>query len=400
MYGYGLKIAVISRAVVLALMWVAAQTAAPFDGSSPSYLANWDGVYYTAIAERGYRYEHEMAFFPGLPAALRAVSLTTRLSLPVAGAVLSNTAFVAATLALGWGAESFARLALARKWLSPSTSPSSFAKTAMLLHVLSPASVFASVAYTEAPFAALSFVAIGAYLHGMASLPSSHSPSVLAASFLLSGLGAACLRSNGILLAGFVVAAAIGSGISIRSILACLVSVGILAIPYVGFQVWGSGAIAEASAEEGYSGPSLGLYSHIQAKYWGNGLFAYYQIKQIPNFVLAAPVLLASLTVVWSVSLWVIRGGRVRMERVVWGQDPIAILAAHLGFLLLVASVYMHVQVATRFICSSTPLLFWAGALLLSDAKLRPRYGPWILGYACVWNVLGSVMFPLFYPWT
>ena len=36
------------------------------------------------------------------------------------------------------------------------------------------------------------------------------------------------------------------------------------------------------------------VYSHVQARYWNVGLFAYYELKQVPNFLLAAPTLLMS----------------------------------------------------------------------------------------------------------
>lgn len=36
-----------------------------------SAFANWDSVFYLGIAERGYEFEQEHAFFPLLPAAIR-----------------------------------------------------------------------------------------------------------------------------------------------------------------------------------------------------------------------------------------------------------------------------------------------------------------------------------------
>ncbi|CAM9343729.1 unnamed protein product [Choristocarpus tenellus] len=38
------------------------------------------------------------------------------------------------------------------------------------------------------------------------------------------------------------------------------------------------------------------LYAYVQAEYWGVGLFRYYTWKQVPNFLLATPVLLLSIT--------------------------------------------------------------------------------------------------------
>lgn len=38
--------------------------------------------------------------------------------------------------------------------------------------------------------------------------------------------------------------------------------------------------------------PVPNLYSHIQSAYWGVGFLRYWQWKQLPNFLLAAPALL------------------------------------------------------------------------------------------------------------
>ena len=35
----------------------------------------------------------------------------------------------------------------------------------------------------------------------------------------------------------------------------------------------------------------MGVHIYVQQVYWGNGLFAYWELKQLPNFALAVPVL-------------------------------------------------------------------------------------------------------------
>lgn len=86
--------AVASRACCVALSFASAMLIQPYDRSNRpaafpplQALCNWDGVYFTAIAERGYAYEQEFAFFPLLPTLAGALSRVLRVS-PCLAAVL------------------------------------------------------------------------------------------------------------------------------------------------------------------------------------------------------------------------------------------------------------------------------------------------------------------------
>eukprot|EP00899_Mesostigma_viride_P024493 jgi/Mesvir1/5228/Mv15356-RA.2 len=49
------------------------------------------------------------------------------------------------------------------------------------------------------------------------------------------------------------------------------------------------------------------LYGFVQSHYWAVGLFNYYRLQQLPNFILAAPVLALALSAVFLYSRWLLR---------------------------------------------------------------------------------------------
>lgn len=78
--------ALASRVVIVGIAVALEATVPPYDTSNAhraaghwsAALANWDGLHFRAIAERGYRFENQLAFFPGVPWMLRASRCTLR----------------------------------------------------------------------------------------------------------------------------------------------------------------------------------------------------------------------------------------------------------------------------------------------------------------------------------
>jgi phosphatidylinositol glycan class V len=160
------------------------------------------------------------------------------------------------------------------------------------------------------------------------------------------------------------------------------------------------------------------LYAYVQRKYWNVGLFRYYEMKQIPNFILALPVLAISYAAVftWISHSWARHGvashastndKRINTsfcavarnvfswafvtldasceDEFLLGSDTNASssssssdetrallgpkLLSHYAILAgfaLVGSFLAHVQVSTRLIFSSCPAIYW----FLSDLLL------------------------------
>ena len=158
------------------------------------------------------------------------------------------------------------------------------------------------------------------------------------------------------------------------------------------------------------TGCRFSLYAHVQRKYWNVGLFRYYEMKQIPNFLLALPLLTLSFTavVVWIACSWrrhmtserntvhcsiggvcIIAQTRAllrwtclalaastnesspesgsqstMLHQVLIGPKFLPHYAILAGF-ALVGTFLAHVQISTRLICSSCPAILWFFTSLL-----------------------------------
>jgi GPI mannosyltransferase 2 len=60
----------------------------------------------------------------------------------------------------------------------------------------------------------------------------------------------------------------------------------------------GADTAAAATTATTRAARRFSLYGHVQRKYWNVGWFKYYTVKKIPNFILAAPILLLAMTAV------------------------------------------------------------------------------------------------------
>ncbi|KAJ2848556.1 ER membrane glycoprotein subunit of the GPI transamidase complex-like protein, partial [Coemansia erecta] len=151
-------------------------------------IVRWDAFYFVHIADAGYVYEQEHAFFPLLPLLMRVLVATVlspvasaigrKLALVVAGVLISNTAFVLAAATL-------------YKLGCRSLGSNRLAYVSALMFVIAPSNMFMSAVYTESLFALLVFTAM---------LLITYERYLLAALFL--GASGLC-RSNGPIYAGF-----------------------------------------------------------------------------------------------------------------------------------------------------------------------------------------------------
>ncbi|XP_018449105.1 uncharacterized protein LOC108820623 isoform X2 [Raphanus sativus] len=256
----------------------------------------WDSVYFLRITEcGGYEYEQTYAFLPLLPFFISLLSRTVfaplvpliglRAVMVLSGYVVTNVAFVFAALYL------FRVSVIILK-----DTEASF--RASLIFCFNPASIFYSSIYSESLYALFS---IGGVYHLL-----SGTSNVAVLWFALSG----CARSNGILNAGYICFQTMHrayEAFSLKRRLCLSVQVFVtgfircvcICLPFVAFQAYGYYNICHGHKLDELRPWCKGkvplLYNFIQSHYWGVGFLRYFQFKQLPNFLLASPILSLAL---------------------------------------------------------------------------------------------------------
>lgn len=352
-------------------------------------LHRWDAQYFLHISEHGYSYENTLAFFPLFPFVIKIVTsmlggtspyLTYR-ELSLTLAVLLNLAcFVLAAKAL----YKLSNMVLGNKRKS---------EIAVILFCFNPSSIFFTAPYTESLYSWLSFAVMAQCIDDINSV------------FITIPLSLSILcRSNGMLNVGFLLYFSmrrILSQSSFHNIICIgskLFSILIIIIFHYGItQVYNyylfcfeqkfsfpphvkAYAVAHdlvlAGNKTNDSSPWCSnylplSYSYVQSHYWNVGFMKYYELKQLPNFLLALPAiyLIVSNSYKYIHENWhfCARLGLFRINKKYMknmkNYDRLAFaFVAHALFLTLFSVVFVHVQVTTRMVASSSPLLYWFAA--------------------------------------
>ncbi|RKP37479.1 hypothetical protein BJ085DRAFT_36695 [Dimargaris cristalligena] len=400
-------------------------------------FVRWDAIYFVHLAEEGhYIYEQEHAFFPMLPMLMRFFAtyvlfplipaLGYRITIILAGILVSNAAFVGSAVALyQLGCEVVGNTSLAY--------------LAALCYCFTPSNVFMSAIYTESLFALFSFVCLrlvarrryltAAYFVFLSSLTRSNA--ITYCGFFLYDFLVRPLRRVRPQLS-WLVGYLWGS---FRAVFYCLVALSGLAL----FQVYGYQLYCTSPlVDRPWCHHRIPLmYNFVQSHYWNNGFLKYYELKQIPNFLFASPMVILSFAGIISYA----RYDWLRFLTVgLWQGAPSDLIQRSSGtttttpppspatrktevspyfresllphvYLWLVMLLYtllnMHVQIITRFF-SSQPLVYWYSAhlFLQSDqTAASSRKGQRLTGsatcllyYYSLYGFIGVVLFSNFFP--
>ncbi|XP_054823090.1 uncharacterized protein LOC129321378 isoform X2 [Prosopis cineraria] len=251
----------------------------------------WDSVYFVRIAQCGYEYEQSYAFLPLLPICIYFVSHTVfaplvpfigeRAVLAVSGYLINNVTFV------------FAALYFYKLSTTILKDPEA-SLLASILFCFNPASIFYSSIYTESLYAFLSFGGLYHLISG------GNSMSVI---FLaLSGSA----RSNGVLNAGYFCYQTMHRAydalfqkrqahLALLAVISGAFRCACIFAPFIAYQAYGYHNMCVGRSHDELRPWCKArvplLYKYIQSHYWGVGFLRYFQLKQLPNFLLASPVL-------------------------------------------------------------------------------------------------------------
>ncbi|KAI0036870.1 GPI mannosyltransferase 2 [Vararia minispora EC-137] len=351
-----------------------------------SALLRWD-VFHFVAAALDRRYEHQWAFLPGLPAVMRIAPRTSALQGPLAagalGALACSTLAPRALYALSLHHLKSPRLALLASllWLVPA----------------SPATLLFAP-YAEAYFALFSF-------QGMLECTKKRYVRA-AAMFAL----ATAFRANGVLLAGYILYDLVAQPVllsrcvpPLASMLKAAVLSAVVLTPFIWHQYTAYRLFCASDA-----GPGLppwcadaipSVYTYVQSKYWNNGFLRYWTPAQLPNILLAAPLLTLLLTFSLSHLMHFLpdllrtpqAAPRAPTPFLSASLAPYAIHTLILSLVLLLAS---HTQIALR-LASALPTTSWAAARLLVE---RPRVGRAWITWGVGWGAVSVVLWTTFLP--
>uniref|UniRef100_A0A6G1S9J4 GPI mannosyltransferase 2 n=1 Tax=Aceria tosichella TaxID=561515 RepID=A0A6G1S9J4_9ACAR len=315
-----------------------------------------------------------------------------------------------------------------------------YANTVVWWFCFNPASIFFSSCYSESLFAALTLSALLIIEYRSQKYLSNHPPTIRSKRYVFEPLNhlnrliyivlpaliplalASATRSNGLVTIGFIIFQFLVKYVTvlmtdrriwswlaylsvalelIQDILVLVMSSVLAASGYISFQIY-SFILFCTSSQNHHPKESPGPprpfwcdnivphpYGHVQAKYWNVGLFKYYEIKQLPNFLLAMPI--SYIVLVGS-----LRSSRQFTKTFISSFKEQLAYYMHTIFITLLCSVSINIQVITRLVASSCPAVYW----ICADTMRNRKSYRILMAYFLSYFLIGTVLHSNFYPWT
>jgi phosphatidylinositol glycan class V len=372
-------------------------------------FVKWDSIHFLNIALKGYQNDYQFAFYPAYPYLLR---LSAKIFIPLqflTEADMMVCRGIAFSLLF-----SLISLILLREILKELDFSPKVVNTACLVFIFNPAFIFFLSLYTESCFTMVSWLTFYLFLK-YRRVP-----------FYLIPLIVSCtIRSNGILtaipiLSVHLMEALVKRKLTLKAVVFVSLSLVCSILPYLAFSYYAfsricseSLFIGEGNEEFCQSGQFYLTYSHLQKKYWNVGFLSSFQFRQIPNIMLATPILLLSFytlftsfnedrsekELVWN-RLWITSNWNISFKSSLLLPWKLHLLATTLLGLFMA-----HIQISTRLICSSSVLIYVGIAKLLEGEEQKgqkngEKMKNYITIYLFLYVIAGSILHTNFYPWT
>ena len=112
-------------------------------------------------------------------------------------------------------------------------------------------------------------------------------------------------------------------------------------------------------------------YSYVQSHYWDVGFLKYYELKQIPNFLLALPVIILVIVNTYSyvannwdytLRLGIFKLNKKQIKSMKNYDRLVLPFVLHAAAMTVFSVFFVHIQIITRMLASSSPVLYWYAA--------------------------------------
>ena len=371
-----------------------------------SGFTHWDAEYFLKIAHSGYHDERHLVFLPYFPLMTRSFAglinlitfnyLNYQDVLLLSGVLINQIHFILTTVII--------YLLTIQLF-----SDRKFASRCCHYFSYSPASIFFSTFYSESIFCFLTFSSLLASLNGHIYLSS-----------ILIGLST-ITRSNGLISIGFILyfqAKKIANRFykrkfnckfALKEVMKTLICLVICLIPFCLYQFYAAETFCQKSRLNWCNNLFRFSYWQIQNKYWQVSFMSYYEFKQIPNFILASPIIIFILrnslnyftknkSLVSSLGFFVPNKLHESSSSSITSNVHCFVYVVHVTALTLFCLFFIHIQVTTRLIASSSPVLYWAAASLnpMKNNLATKLLNLWFYSYF----ILGTFFYCNGYPWT
>ncbi|CAG9318676.1 unnamed protein product [Blepharisma stoltei] len=376
-------------------------------------LARWDSLFFLQISHEGYLYEKNHAFFPLYPLLIRYLA---KILSPILFWLSVDDLHLISGILISWANFIFATyflIKLGKKIMGDKK----YSQWCGLLFIINPATIFMTAICTTSLFSFLSMAGIYFlyrnvnWSHDKAAfiMPSFIDKAISCGFFTL----ATAARSNGSFLFVFLLCFAANSlfsnymkkTLNFKIIFKEIFTLGLFGIiqisPIIIFTFYGASIYCTGQIQSPYCSKLFpNIYSYVQETYWNVGSFRYWEAKQIPNFLLASPMLYISICACFFYikhdykRFFSFSSTKSSKDSHEFLNNPL--LVPFIWYWLLnifIITFIANIQIATRILASNPAVYWYIGQDTMGKHK-------WVIYFFIIYMLVGTSFYSNFYPWT